>query len=56
MQMCDVEANPVANLMRFHLLQLEVVKVKSLMKSNMTSTSLNLHQKTSHMVQQPRFK
>ena len=36
----------VANLIKFHLLQWEVVKVKFLMNSNMTLTVLNLHQKT----------
>ena len=32
--------------MQYHLLQLEVAKVKWLMNSNMTLTVLNLHQKT----------
>ena len=36
----------MAHLMKFHLLQSEVVKVKFLMNSNMTLTVLNLHQKT----------
>ena len=36
----------MAHLMKFHLLQWEVVKVKFLMNSNMTLTVLNLHQKT----------
>ena len=40
----------VAHLMKFHLLQSEVVKVKFLMNSNMTV--LNLHQKTNPKVQQ----
>ena len=39
-------------LMKFHLLQWEVVKVKFLMNSNMTLTVLNLHQKTDPKVQQ----
>ena len=42
----------VAHLMKFHLLQWEVVKVKFLMNSNMTLTVLNLHQKTDPKVQQ----
>ena len=47
MLMCGVGAKSVAHLMKFHLLQWEVVKVKFLMKSNiMTLTVLNLHQKT----------
>ena len=45
MLMCGVEAKPVAHLMKYHLLQWEVVKVKLLMNSNMTLTVLNLHQK-----------
>ena len=44
--MCDIGAKSVAHLMKFHLLQWEVVKVKFLMNSNMTLTALNLHQKT----------
>ena len=50
--MCGVGAKSVAHLMKFHLLQWEVVKVKFLMNSNMTSTVLNLHQKTGPRVQQ----
>ena len=42
----------MANFMKFHLLQWEVVKVKFLMNSNMTLTVLNLHQKTDRKVQQ----
>ena len=42
MLMCGV----VAHLMKYHLLQWEVAKVKPLMNSNMTLTVLNLHQKT----------
>ena len=44
----------MAHLMKFHLLQWEVVKVNSnfLMNSNMTLTVLNLHQKTDPKVQQ----
>ena len=40
-----VGAKSVAHL-KFHLLQLEVVKVKFLMNFNMTLTVINLHQKT----------
>ena len=36
----------MAHLMKFHLLQWEVVKVKFLMNSKRTLTVLNLHQKT----------
>ena len=50
--MCGVGAKSVAPLMKFHLLQWEVVKVKFLMNSNMTLTVLNLHQKTNPKVQQ----
>ena len=42
MFMCGVGAKSVAHLMKFHLLQWEVVKV----------TVLNLHQKTDPQVQQ----
>ena len=52
MLMCGVGAKSVAHLMKFHLLQWEVVKVKFLMNSNMTLTVLNLHQKTEPKVQQ----
>ena len=53
MPMCGVDAKSVAHLMKFHLLQSEVVKVKLfLMNSNMTLTVLNLHQKTNPKVQQ----
>ena len=45
MLMCGVGAKSVAHLMKFHLLQWEVVKVKFLMNSNMTLTVLNLHQR-----------
>ena len=44
--MCGVGAKSVAHLMKFHLLQSEVVKVKFLMNSNMTLTVLNLRQKS----------
>ena len=44
--MCGVGAKSVAHLMKFHLLQWEVVKV------TMTLTMLNLHQKTDPKVQQ----
>ena len=50
--MCGVGAKSVAHLMKFHLLQWEVVKVKFLMNSSMTLTVLNLHQKTDPKVQQ----
>ena len=52
MLMCGVGAKSVAHLMKFHLLQREVVKIKFLMNSNMTLTVLNLHQKTDPKVQQ----
>ena len=52
MFMCGVGAKSVAHLMKFHLLQWEVVKVKFLMNSNMSLTVLNLHQKTDPKVQQ----
>ena len=39
--LCGVGAKSVAHLMKFHLLQSEVVKVKFLMNSNMTLTVLN---------------
>ena len=42
----------MAHLMKFHLLQWEVVKVEFLMNSNMTLTVLNLHQKTDPKMQQ----
>ena len=44
--MCGVGAKSVAHLMKFHLLQWEVIKVKFLINSKMTLTVLNLHQKT----------
>ena len=46
--MCGVGAKSMAHLMKFHLLQWEVIKVKFLINSNM----LNLHQKTDPKVQQ----
>ena len=52
MLLCGVGAKSVAHLMKFHLLQWEVVKVKLLMNSNMTLTVLNLHQNTDRKVQQ----
>ena len=52
MLMCGVGAKSVAHLMKFHLLQWEVVKVKFLMNPNMTLTVLNLHQKTDPKMQQ----
>ena len=45
MLMCGIGAKPVAHLMKYHLLQWEVAKVKPLMNYNMTLTVLNLHQK-----------
>ena len=42
----------MAHLIKFHLLQWEVVKVKFLTNSNMTLTVPNLHQKTDPKVQQ----
>ena len=45
-------AKSVAHLMKFHLLQWEVIKEKFLMNSNMTLTVLNLHQNTDPKVQQ----
>ena len=50
--MCGVGAKSVAHLMKFDLLQSEVVKVKFLMNSCMTLTVLKLHQKTDPKVQQ----
>ena len=50
--MCGVGAKSVAHLMKFHLLQWEVVKEKFSMNSTMTLTVLNLHQKTDTKVQQ----
>ena len=50
--MCGAGAKSVAHLMKFHLLQWEVVKVKFLMNSNMTLTVLNLHQRTDLKVQE----
>ena len=46
MLICGVGAKPVTHLMQYHLLQLEVAKIKTLMNSNMTLIVLNLHQKT----------
>ena len=48
----SVGAKSVAHLMKFHLLQWEVIKVKFLINSNMTLTRLNLHQTTDPRVQQ----
>ena len=52
MLMCGVGAKSVAQLMKFYLLQWEVMKVKLLINSNMTLTVLNLHQNTDPKVQQ----
>ena len=49
MLMCGVGAKSVAHLMKFHLLQWEVIKVKFLINSNMTLTVLR---KTNPKVQQ----
>ena len=50
--MCGVGAKSVAHLMKFHMLQWDVAKVKFFMSSNMTLTVLNLHQKTDPKMQQ----
>ena len=42
----------MAHLLKFHLLQWEVVKVKFLMNSNITLAVLNVYQKTDPKVQQ----
>ena len=47
-----IECLCVAHLMKFHLLQSEVVKVKFSLNSNMTLTVLNLHQERDSKVQQ----
>ena len=52
MLMCRVGAKSVVHLMKFHLLQSEVIKLKFLMNSNTNLTVLNLHQKTDTKVQQ----
>ena len=52
MLMCGVEAKSVAHLMRFRLLQWEVVKVKFLMNSNIILTVLILYQRTDPKGQQ----
>ena len=52
MLLCGVGAKSVAHLMKFYLLQWEVMKVKFLTNSNMTLTVLNLHQKTDPKVKQ----
>ena len=54
MLMCGVGAKSLAHLMKFYLLQWEVMKVKFLINSNMTLTvlNLNLNQKTDPKVQQ----
>ena len=52
MLMCGVGAESVAQLMKYHLLLWEVLKVKFLMNSNMILTVLNLHQKPDPKVQQ----
>ena len=52
MLMCGVGEKSVAHLMKFYLLQWEVMKVKFLINSNMTLTVLNLHQKRGPKVQQ----
>ena len=52
MLMCGVGAKSVAHLMKFYLLQWEVMKVKFLINSKKTLTVLNLHQKTDPKMQQ----
>ena len=53
MLMCGVGAKSVVHLMKFHLLQWEIIKVKFLLiNSNITLTVLNMHQKTNPKVQQ----
>ena len=52
MLMCGVRTKSVAHLMKFYLLQWEVMKVKFLINSIMALTVLNLHQKTDPKVQQ----
>ena len=52
MLMFGVAAKSVTHLIKFYLLQWEVMKVKFLINSNMTLTVLNLHQKTDPKVQQ----
>ena len=52
MLMCGVGAKSVAHLMKFHLLQYEVINVKFLINSNITLTVLNVHQKADPKVQQ----
>ena len=46
MLMCGLGPKLVAHLMKYHLLQWEVAKVKPLINFNMALTVLNLHQKT----------
>ena len=52
MLMCGVGAKSVAHLMKFHLLQWEVIELKFFINSKMTLTVLNQHQKTDPKVQQ----
>ena len=52
MLMCGVGAKSVAHLMKFHLLQWQVVKVKFLMNSNMTLTVLICIKSQTKKVQQ----
>ena len=52
MLMCGVGAKSVAHLMKFYLLQWEVMKVKFLINSYIILTVLNLHQNTDPKVQQ----
>ena len=49
---CGVGAKSVAHLIKFYLLQWEVINIKFLINSNITLTVLNLHQKTDPKVQQ----
>ena len=52
MLMSGIRAKSVVHLIKFHLLQWEVIKVKFLINSNITSMVLNLYQKTDPKVQQ----
>ena len=52
MLMCGVGAKSVAHLMKFHLLQWEVINIKVLINSSITLTVLKMHQKTDPKVQQ----
>ena len=49
---CGVGAKSVSHLMKFHLLDWEVAKVKFFMNSYMSLGVLNLHQKTDQKVKE----